>query len=84
MSQKNIVLVTGANGYIAARTVQSFLQAGYSVRGSVRSKASAQNLLDALSEYAGQLEVVEVPDITVPGAFDDAVKGKPTPTVLIT
>jgi hypothetical protein len=34
-------------------------------------------LLEVLSEYAssGQLQLVEVPDITVDGAFDDAVKG---------
>ena len=76
MSQNSIVLVTGANGYIAARTAEAFLKAGYSVRGTVRSKSSAKDLVDALSEYAGRFELVEVPDITVPGAFDEAVKGE--------
>jgi nucleoside-diphosphate-sugar epimerase len=76
MSSNGLVLVTGANGYIAARTVEAFLQAGYSVRGSVRSKKSATELVEALSEYASRLEIAEVPDITVPGAFDEAVKGE--------
>lgn len=75
MSHKSVVLVTGANGYIAARTVEAFLQAGHSVRGTVRSKSSAKDLVDALSQYADRLEIVEVPDITAPGAFDGAVKG---------
>jgi nucleoside-diphosphate-sugar epimerase len=77
MSSKGLVLVTGANGYIAANTVGAFLDAGYSVRGTVRSSSSADGLLKALSEAVsqGRLEIVEVPDITVPGAFDEAVKG---------
>ncbi len=79
MSDKGIVLVTGANGYIAARTVEAFLKAGYTVRGSVRSKGSAKQLLEALPEYASRVEIAEVPDITVPGAFDEAVKGQSVP-----
>lgn len=77
MSSKGLVLVTGANGFIAARTVEAFLNAGYSVRGTVRSKASASGLLAALPDAAssGRLELVEVPDITAPGAFDEAVRG---------
>ncbi|KAF2175037.1 NAD(P)-binding protein [Zopfia rhizophila CBS 207.26] len=64
-------------GYIAAQTAKRFLDAGYSVRGTVRKLASARPLLeDGLKEYsqAGKFEVVEVPDITVDGAFDEAVK----------
>lgn len=76
MAHNGLVLVTGANGYVAARTVEAFVKAGYSVRGTVRSKSSAKGLLDALSEYASRIEIVEVPDITVEGAFDEAVKGE--------
>lgn len=75
MSQNRLVLVTGANGFIAARTVEAFLKAGFSVRGTTRSRSSAQGLLDSLPEYADKIEIVEVPDITVDGAFDEAVKG---------
>ncbi|KAF2466761.1 NAD(P)-binding protein [Lindgomyces ingoldianus] len=75
---KGLILISGVNGYIAARTAKHFLDSGYSVRGTVRKLASAQPLLeDALKDYAeaGKFEVVEVPDITVSGAFDEAVKG---------
>ncbi|KAH6653078.1 hypothetical protein BKA67DRAFT_536775 [Truncatella angustata] len=77
MSSKGLVLVTGANGFIGARTVEAFLNAGYSVRGTVRSSTSAQGLLTALPDAAaqGRLEIAEVPDITLPGAFDEALRG---------
>lgn len=75
MTEKRIVLVTGANGYIAGQVIAAFLSAGYAVRGTVRSKPSAKALVEALSQYGDALEIVEVPDIVAPGAFDDAVKG---------
>ncbi|KAL0940090.1 nad dependent epimerase [Colletotrichum truncatum] len=75
MSTKGLVLVTGINGFIGGRTAEAFLQAGYSVRGTVRSKASAKATVEALSQYGEKLEITEVPDITIPGAFDEAVKG---------
>ncbi|KAF5000747.1 hypothetical protein FGRMN_1515 [Fusarium graminum] len=75
MSNKPIVLVTGANGYIAASVIEKFLQSGYAVRGTVRSKSSADSLVEALSSYGNDLEIVQVPDILAPGAFDSAVKG---------
>ncbi|KAK2059165.1 NAD dependent epimerase/dehydratase [Colletotrichum caudatum] len=76
-STKGLTLVTGANGFIGARTVEAFLLAGYSVRAVVRSQNSAADLTNALPSHAasGQLSTAIVPDITVPGAFDDAVKG---------
>lgn len=73
---KGLVLVTGANGYVAARSVEALLLAGYSVRGTVRSRSSADPLFSSLPAHLAQnLSVVEVPDITTPGAFDEAVKG---------
>ncbi|EMR69030.1 hypothetical protein MGN70_000232 [Eutypa lata] len=75
MTEKGIVLITGINGYIAARTAEACLRAGYNVRGTARSTESARSLVDALSSYSQRFEVVEVPDVTVPGAFDNAVKG---------
>ena len=79
MAGKGLVLVTGANGYIAARTIEAFLQAGYSVRGTARSAATTKGLRDALAPYADRLEIVEVPDIAAAGAFDEAVKGNNPP-----
>ena len=74
---KGLVLLTGVNGYVAAATAKIFLDAGYSVRGTVRRLNSAKPVEDALKEYtsSGKFTVVEVPDITAEGAFDEAVKG---------
>lgn len=75
---KGTVLVTGANGYIASVTIRAFLEAGFSIRGTVRSLSSAKGLQEILKSYVdqGKLNFVEVPDITIEGAFDEAVKGK--------
>lgn len=76
-STKDIVLVTGANGFIGARTVEAFLAAGYFVRAAVRSESSASSLFSALPVYAssGYLTTAIVHDISATGAFDDAVQG---------
>lgn len=75
MPGKSVVLVTGANGYIAGQTILSLLEAGYAVRGIVRSKTSAEPLIEALVDKGSDLEIVEVPDIVSPGAFDSVVQG---------
>ena len=75
---KGTVLVTGVNGYIASAAAQAFLNAGYLVRGSVRSRErSAQALDQAFSKEldAGQLEIIEVPESGGAGAWDAAVRG---------
>ncbi|KAI1751833.1 hypothetical protein F4782DRAFT_540643 [Xylaria castorea] len=73
------VLITGANGYIAVQTVARYLQAGWMVRGTVRglNSTSVRELAAhfASEQKAGRFELVVVPDIKVPGAFDEAVKG---------
>ena len=69
------VLVTGANGYLAVWVVKKFLEAGYSVRGTVRSLAKSSFLKDTFSNYGDRFELVVVEDITKDGAFDDAVRG---------
>lgn len=67
------ILVTGASGYVAAHVLDTFLEAGYNVRGTVRSAESAQKVKRSHAKYSKQLELVIVPDITSPGAFDQAV-----------
>ncbi|KAJ7731586.1 hypothetical protein DFH07DRAFT_755616 [Mycena maculata] len=69
------VLVSGANGYIAVWVVRTLLEHGFSVRGAVRSADKGKYLTDYFAPYGDRFEVVVVPDITVPGAFDEAVKG---------
>ncbi|KAL7905250.1 NAD(P)-binding protein [Trichoderma velutinum] len=67
-----LILVTGASGYIGSVTVQVFLQRGYRVRGTVRSVASNA----WMKEYFGpKLELIEVPDLNAPDAFDKALEG---------
>ena len=58
------VLVTGANGYIAVWIVKLLLEAGYSVRGTVRSESKAAHLRKLFSSYGDKLELVIVDDIT--------------------
>ena len=69
------VLVTGANGYLATWVVKKYLEAGYSVRGTVRSLTKSAFLNDKFAQYGHRFELVVVEDITKDGAFDEAVKG---------
>ncbi|KAH9896111.1 D-lactaldehyde dehydrogenase [Cubamyces lactineus] len=79
ISSPATVLVTGANGYIGLWAVLELLARGYTVRGAVRSASKVDVLAalvarkqpDAIHRFTGYV----VPDITAPGAFDDAVKG---------
>lgn len=60
------VLVTGANGYIAAWLVQILLERGYTVRGTVRSENKGKHLKESFKSYVdqGKFELVVVADIT--------------------
>ncbi|KAI0056653.1 D-lactaldehyde dehydrogenase [Artomyces pyxidatus] len=69
------VLVTGANGFIAAWIVRTFLEAGYTVRGAVRSASKGEHLKSLFAAYGERFEVVAVGDMQEDGAFDEAVKG---------
>ncbi|QYT06292.1 Epimerase domain-containing protein [Trichoderma simmonsii] len=70
-----IVLVTGASGFIAAHVVEAFLKKGYNVRGTVRSEKTAEEVRKTHSKYAEQLSFAIVPNISAANAFDEAVKG---------
>ncbi|KAF5532808.1 aldehyde reductase II [Fusarium mexicanum] len=67
-----LILITGANGYIASVAVQVFLQRGYRVRGTVRS-ITVNAWMKAF--FGPNFELVQVPNISTPGAFDEALKG---------
>ena len=58
------VLVSGANGFIAVWVVKKLLEAGYSVRGTVRSESKGMHLKEIFKEYGDKFEVVVVEDIT--------------------
>jgi nucleoside-diphosphate-sugar epimerase len=84
MASQRLVLITGINGYIAAHTAATFLKAGYAVRGTVRARTpNVESLVRTLGQYhdGNRLELVEVPDISVQGAFDRAVEGLFAPPI---
>ncbi|KIN07192.1 hypothetical protein OIDMADRAFT_99439 [Oidiodendron maius Zn] len=69
------ILVTGASGYVASHVIRQFLEAGYKVRGTVRNEASAEKVRHAHAQYADNLSFSYVKDMSVPGAFNEAVQG---------
>jgi nucleoside-diphosphate-sugar epimerase len=69
------VLVTGASGFVAAHILDSFLDAGYNVKATVRSQRSADGVIKKHSNYAGQLSFAIVEDIAAEGAIDKALDG---------
>jgi nucleoside-diphosphate-sugar epimerase len=75
-SNGKTVLITGLNGYIASVLGLALLEKGYSLRGTSRRSASTEPLLKGpYAPYADRIKIYEVPDMTVDGAFDEAVKG---------
>lgn len=75
-----LVLLTGSTGFLGYIILTELLKRGYRVRAAVRSQNKAQKVLagpsiKALAPTEEQLSFVTVPDMTAPGAYDDAVKG---------
>ncbi|OGM51356.1 reductase [Aspergillus bombycis] len=68
-------LITGATGFIGSQVALRTLQAGHRVRLTIRREEQADKLRRIFAEYEKQLEFVIVPDITVPGCFDEALQG---------
>lgn len=73
-----MVLVTGVNGLVASNVMDQLLKLGYLVRGTVRSRKAIGWVPSYFGDKygLGTFEIILVPDISVPGAFNDAVKGK--------
>ncbi|WWC63268.1 uncharacterized protein I303_105868 [Kwoniella dejecticola CBS 10117] len=74
ITKGDLILVSGASGFIASHTAKQLLQKGYKVRGTVRSEAKGEYLKD-LFKGLGDFEYALVDDITKDGVFDEAVKG---------
>ena len=75
-STDELVLVTGASGYIATHIVQQLLQAGYRVRGTVRSLKNEEKvkpIYELCPEANDKLELVEC-DLLDENCWDAAVK----------
>lgn len=81
-SASSLLLITGATGHVGFRTLFHSLREGLKVRAAVRSENKALRLLSRLSAELGpdythllqSLSFVIVPDITVDGAFDNAMQ----------
>ncbi|ODO08642.1 D-lactaldehyde dehydrogenase [Cryptococcus wingfieldii CBS 7118] len=73
ITKGDLILVTGASGYISSHTAKEFLKQGYKVRGTVRSQEKGEYLRN-LFEGLGQFEYAVVEDIAKDGVFDEAVK----------
>ncbi|KAK1242899.1 hypothetical protein MKX08_005711 [Trichoderma sp. CBMAI-0020] len=73
----DLVLLTGATGFIGLRTLVLLLEAGYKVRVAVRNDTGPKKIkaFKSTAPYESQIEYITVPDITASGAYDDAVKG---------
>ncbi len=76
MAEKQTVLVTGATGFIAKHCIITLLDAGYQVRGSLRSLSRASDLKAVLAEHAdvSDLSFCEL-NLTSDDGWADAVKG---------
>ncbi|KAG9688781.1 cinnamyl-alcohol dehydrogenase, partial [Aureobasidium melanogenum] len=73
-----LILITGVTGFIGFRVLLDALEQGYTVRAAVRSAAQSDLLrthptLSALA-FGDRLSFVQVPDLSVPGAYDQATK----------
>ena len=71
------VLVTGASGFIGLHCIAQLLQAGYQVKGSLRSRAREPEIRNALSKVVNaenRLEICEL-DLLKDDGWDDAVSG---------
>lgn len=82
MSQANIaiptgslILVTGANGFIASHIVDQFLGSGYRVRGTVRSEKPWLDDYFATRHGAGQFESVLLPELGDKETLDKLLDG---------
>ena len=73
-SISGLVLVTGSNGYLGSHVVQQLLKNGYNIRAAVRSENAANEMTRIHADNAARLTTTIVPDITIEGAFDEAVK----------
>ncbi|KAK7993608.1 heterokaryon incompatibility protein-domain-containing protein [Apiospora arundinis] len=72
------LLLTGANGFVGFKVLLNALEQGYTVRAAIRSMSKSDFLskhpkVQALNA-SDRLSFVEVPDITNPKAYEEAVK----------
>ena len=73
----NTLLVTGLNGFVGAVLGKHVLSKGYKLRGTVRRLESVENIIKGpLAIYKARVEIIQIPNMTAPGAFDEVVTGR--------
>lgn len=70
----SLILVTGANGYIASNIVDLLLELGYRVRGTVREHKPWLTELFEKRHAKDCFETVVTANMEEPGAFDEAMQ----------
>ena len=76
MSQE-LILITGASGFLGSNVLITALKSGYRARVTLRKLEQADKIKSARSiqPYQNDVEFVAVPDITASNAYEEAVKG---------
>ncbi|KAA8572550.1 hypothetical protein MFRU_003g02560 [Monilinia fructicola] len=77
------ILLTGANGFVGSWILDHLLKNGHTVRAITRSESKAQQVAADFAAYQSHLDFGIVPDITIPGAFDEVVKSDPPFDIVI-
>lgn len=67
---KQHVLLTGANGFVASHILSILISRGFSVTGTVRSQAKADEVLKTHPEWKGKVRFVIVSDFTSQTPFN--------------
>lgn len=72
-----IIPIISINGSSPSVTGFYFLKIGWTLRGTCRSLERVVNLMNGgWKPYASGIEIAIIPDILIPSASDEAVKGK--------
>ncbi|KAJ3544214.1 hypothetical protein NM208_g3175 [Fusarium decemcellulare] len=77
LDKQQTILITGVSGHIGFRVLTKALADGYRVRAVLRKESQIAKIqaVASIQPYLSQLELVLIPDVTVPSAFDAVVDG---------
>jgi nucleoside-diphosphate-sugar epimerase len=70
-----LIFITGATGFIGSAVALEALNAGYSLRISIRKESQIPKLKKVLSQFEDKIEFVVVPDITQGSSFAGKLDG---------
>ncbi|XP_756121.2 putative 3-beta hydroxysteroid dehydrogenase/isomerase [Aspergillus fumigatus Af293] len=70
-----LIFITGATGFIGSAVALEALNAGYSLRISIRKESQIPKLKKILSQFEDKIEFVVVPDITQESSFAGKLEG---------